>query len=103
MKGDHFTPATEERMAELREQERQRKRFDPGYLSAEDAAKLSDVAKQDPTVRARVESSMPHWPENEAAMSATLRGVQDSDNGVPTDRRDVNAADVFAGRKVGEE
>lgn len=63
------TPLTQEELAQAREAEKARKKWDPSYITAAEAREMPAEVAARPDVAARVQYSQPDWPENR--MSAT--------------------------------
>lgn len=94
----NYTALPPDQVAKLKEAEAYRKKVDPGYVTAQEAAEIPEAMRSDPLVVARVRASSEHWPERKAAASAvhnprTLPGGQGED----TQIRDVEAASLFHG------
>lgn len=95
------TPLTPQELAQAREAEDRRKGFDPHYITADEARRLTPDEKARRDVQERVAYSQPDWPENR--MSATVAlGELKGGGGESVELRPTEAASLFDGRKVGE-
>lgn len=94
----NYTPWTREAVARAKERESQRKKLDPGYITAEEASALPAEMRTDPVVRARVRMSEEHWPERNQPASQVMRpeNLPLGDGGEQEVRR-VDAASLFDG------
>ncbi len=96
--GKNYTAESPARVAQLKEQEAARKRLDPGYLTAEEAAAIPQNMRHDPAIVARVRASEPYWPERVAAASQVFKTENlQGGQGEVTDHRRVDAASLFEG------
>lgn len=98
MRTDHVTPLTPAQLEREKVREAERKKFDPGYVTAEEAAALPDAAREDPAVVARVSASARDWPENRAslAMAFPRDRMPTGDGGeTRTERVDASAPGFF--------
>jgi hypothetical protein len=96
------TPLTKAELAAAREQEKQRKKWDKFYITAEQARTIPhEAADRDQTLQERVRYSQPDWPENKMSATEAL-GPLKGGEGEQTESRSIPAEDLFTGRKVGD-
>ena len=69
METRHVTPLTPEQMAKAKEGEKERQKWDRGYVTAEQVDAMSPAQLEDPTTQQRISSSIHDWPERHMAMS----------------------------------
>lgn len=92
-------PLTPGELAQAREAEKARQKWDPDYITAEEARSIPPEAlESQPDLRGRIERSQPDWPEHRMAASQAL-GDLPAGNGEQVERRDIPALDVFKGGK----
>lgn len=72
MQRTHDPILTPEQYEREKATEAERRRFDPGYVTAEEAAAIPEHLRNDPAVKARVQHSREHWPEERASMAQAL-------------------------------
>ena len=95
------TPLTPGELEQAREVERQRKAWDPGYVTAAEAHGMPREVSSQPEVAARIARSQPDWPENRMSATDAL-GPLEPGTGELYHRRDqVEAADLFTGEVSG--
>lgn len=95
--GRDYTAQSPEHVARLKERETARKKFDPGYVTADEAAQIPPEMRHDPLVVSRVRASEPYWPERVAAASQVFNpdNLPGGAGEVITDRS-VPAESLFA-------
>lgn len=99
--GRRLTPATDSEMERLRKIEQARKKYDPGYISAEEAKTIpQELLDEDPLLASRLRSSADAWPENHLSASQVFRDVPGG-SGESIETRVVEAASLFDGKAVG--
>lgn len=91
---DYWTPMSPAQEAEARAAERDRKKLDPGYVTAAEAGQLPRT----PENVDRIAASQPSWPELRMPMN---RLDLEPDTGASHERRAVEAATLFQGGPVG--
>ncbi len=95
-------PLNADEVEAAREEERGRKKWDPTYVTAAEARSVpKDVLAKDAQLRGRIEYSQPDWPENRMSATEAL-GELPPGAGEDVEKREVDAASLFAGRKVSE-
>lgn len=94
-------PLTPEQYARRKAVEQARKAVDPAYITAEEAGQLPPEAMTDPLVRARVESSARHWPENDMPTSSVFTDLPEGEGGT-VERYKVPAESLFRGGPAGD-
>jgi hypothetical protein len=97
------TPLDADEVEAAREEERGRKKWDPTYVTAEEARSVpKDVLVRDATLRGRIEYSQPDWPENRMSATEAL-GDLPAGAGEDVEKRPMDAEDLFAGKPVKDE
>lgn len=95
--GRNLTPASPKQMERLRAVERERQKWDPSYITAEQAKAIPrEVADADPTLQSRIAASAPDWPERHMSAGEVFRDVEGG-AGEVTERRSVEAESLFTG------
>ncbi len=95
--GRNLTPASEQQMERLRAIERERKKWDKSYITAEEARKIpAEVADKDPVLQAHIAASAPDWPERQQAAGEVFRDLEGG-CGETIERRTVDAESLFTG------
>ena len=101
--GNRLTAATPEEMERLRAVEEARKKYDPSYISHDDAVKIPEqLLTENPGLAARVRESSTHWPEGMAPVSEIFQDLPGG-AGEVTKTQAVDSASLFTGRQVGDE
>lgn len=94
--GRRLDPLTPGELERAREAEQLRKRWDPGYVTAEQAATIpQEVMDQDPMLRDRVARSMEDWPERRMAASQLVGDDLPGGCGETSKRIHLDAASLF--------
>ncbi len=105
--GKRIHPASPEEHERAKAAEKERQKWDPSYITAEQASRITpEVAATNPELAARVQYSAPSWPENSLAMSQSLGAAGTLPGGegeTVSEGRSIDPADIFTGRRVGEE
>ena len=101
--GNRLTAATPEEMERLRAVEEARKKYDPSYISHDEAMKIPEqLLSEDLMLAARVRESSTHWPEGMAPVSEIFQDLPGG-AGERTETQAVDSASLFTGRQVGDE
>ena len=95
--GRDLTPASLEQIEALRVIERARMKWDPSYITAEQAKAIpQEVADANPVLKARISASAPDWPERRMAAGQVFADVPGGE-GEGVDRRVMDAEEAFTG------
>lgn len=95
--GRNLTPATPEQMERLRVIERERQKWDPSYITAEQARAIpAEVADKDPVLQGRIAASAPDWPERQQSAGEVFKDVPGG-QGEVTERRTMDVNELFTG------
>ena len=98
--GRNLTPASPEQMERLRAIERERRKWDKSYITAEEARSIpSEVADKDPVLQSRIAASAPDWPERQQSAGHVFRDVEGG-CGESIERRNVDSESLFTGGPV---
>jgi len=94
------TPLTPSEVEAARADEANRKKWDPTYITAEEARSIpKEVLERDATLRGRIEYSQPDWPENRMSATEAL-GELPPGCGEDIEVRNVDAESLFTGKAV---
>jgi len=94
------TPLTPDEVTRAREAEQARKRFDPHYMTADEARQIpSGMIASRPDLQDRIRYSQPDWPENRMSATQAL-GPLPGGSGETVERRAVGVEEIFRGRPV---
>ena len=100
--GNRLTAATPEEMTQLKATEEARKRYDPSYISHDEAMSIPDqLLSEDPSLAFRVRESAKHWPEGMAPVSEIFTNLPGG-SGETVTTEAVDSATLFTGRQVGD-
>jgi len=92
-------PLRGEQLARAKAEEAARKKWDPSYLTADEARSMPQDVAERPENAARIQYSRSQWPENRAAARVAL-GPLPTGEGQVVQERTVDAGSVFGGSKV---
>lgn len=95
------TPLTPTEVDQAREVERQRQKWDPTYITAEQAKAMPPEVASRPDVSERIRYSQEDWPENRMAASVALDPLQPGAGEEYLRKDQVEASDLFTGEVSG--
>ena len=95
-------PLRPDQLAAAKEEERQRKDWDPSYVTAEEVRAMPQDVASRPENASRIRYSREHWPENQANATTAL-GPLPTGEGQTVEERSVHTADVFGGQRVADD
>jgi len=92
-------PLRAEQLAAAKVEEQVRKKWDPSYLTADEARSMPQDVAMRPENASRIQYSRNFWPENQAVASIALGPLPTGEGQVVQDRT-VDSGNVFSGGKV---
>lgn len=95
-------PLKGERFAEAKAAESERKKYDPGYVTAEDVQAMPREVQTRPDVAERINRSRHDWPENRSTATRAL-GPLPTGDGSTVEDRPVDAQALFSGQATKED
>lgn len=98
---EHRRPLTGRHFDEAKAAESARKKYDPSYITADDARALPSDIAQRPDMQERIRYSQPDWPESRSTATRAL-GPLPTGEGQEVDERVVESADLFQGGSMKE-
>lgn len=95
------TPLSPEELAQAREDERQRQKWDRDYVTAEQARSMPADVSSKPDMAARIARSQVDWPENRMSATEALGPLEPGAGEVYERQDQVEADSLFTGEVSG--